>query len=208
VISPLLANIYFNRFLKAWRERRVGERLKARVIAYADDFVICCRGTAQDALDLTRRWMGSMKLAMNESKTSIRDAQREHFDFLGYTFGPQYHRPTGRRYVGVMPSRKAVNRLRERIREILRPSNVGTWEETARRVNRILRGWANYFSYGNVTRSYWWVDAFVLHRARSFLARRHKLPGRGTRRLRPEQVFGDGGLLWLAAHHRARTSHA
>jgi RNA-directed DNA polymerase len=80
VVSPLLANIYFNRFLKAWRERKVGERLKARVISYADDFVICCRGTADSALDVTRRWMTSLKLSLNESKTTVRDAHQGHFE--------------------------------------------------------------------------------------------------------------------------------
>ncbi|MGH7753320.1 MAG: group II intron reverse transcriptase/maturase, partial [Gemmatimonadales bacterium] len=207
VVSPLLANVYFNRFLRAWRERRVGERLLARVVNYADDFVILCRGTAQRALDLTRRWMRSLKLTLSEKKTRLCDARHEPFDFLGYTFGPQYFRPTGRRFLGVTPSRKAVARLRDRVRALLRPGNMGSWEEIAQRVNRGLRGWANYYAYGQVLRAYWVVNAFVLHRARVFLARRHKTPGRGVR-YRPEQIFGSKGLLLLAAPRCARTSHA
>jgi len=87
VISPLLANVYMNRFLRAWRERGVGQRLRANLVNYAHDFVILCKGTASRVLTLVRRWMRSMKLTLNEDKTRLRDARRETFDFLGYTFG-------------------------------------------------------------------------------------------------------------------------
>jgi RNA-directed DNA polymerase len=207
VVSPLLANVYFHRFLRAWRERGIGEVLGAKVVNYADDFVILCKGTAPDALALTRRGMASLKLTLNEKKTTVRDARRETFDFLGYTFGPQWHRPSGRRYLAVTPSRKSVARLRERVREAFRCHVVAPWEEVVAAVNRVLRGWANYFSYGQVTRAYWWVDAFVLARARGFLGRRHKVYGRGTRRFPAERVFGSGGLVSLGALRRRR-SHA
>jgi RNA-directed DNA polymerase len=207
VVSPLLANIYMSRFLRAWRERGMGEVLKARVVNYADDFVILCKGTAAKALDLARRWMAGMKLTLNEKKTCLRDARREHFDFLGYTFGPMVYRPTGLKFLAASPSRKAVARLRERIRAILRPNPI-PWERLVSRVNSVLRGWADYFSYGTVSRAYWWVDTFILHRARGFLTHRHKVPGQGTRRFTQEMVFGPGGLLCLAQYHRARASHA
>jgi RNA-directed DNA polymerase len=93
VISPLLANIYMNRFLRAWRERGKAEQYRARLVNYADDFVILCRGSAAEALAWTRWAMGRLGLALNETKTSIRTASRESFHFLGYTFG----RPTGPR---------------------------------------------------------------------------------------------------------------
>lgn len=209
VVSPLLANIYFHRFLRAWQERRIGEKLQAKVVNYADDFVILCKGTAPDALALTRRWMAALKLTLSEEKTTVRDARREPFDFLGYTFGPQWHRPSGRRFLAVMPSRKSVARLRERVRETFRRHIVAPWEEVVDAVNRLLRGWANYFSYGNVTRAYWWVDAFMLEKARRFLGRRHKIYSRGTRRYRPERIFGHKGLVQLAdVARRRRHSHA
>ena len=208
VISPLLANVYMNRFLRAWRERGMAERLQAKVVNYADDFVILCRGTAGQALAVTRRWMASLKLTLNEAKTGVRDARRECFDFLGYTFGPAVHRPTGRTHLAVRPSRRAVARLRDRVRAILATGNTLPWPEVVAALNRILRGWRHYFSYGSVTRAYWWVDAFVLHRARGFLARRHKVSGRGTRRFPAGEVFGDGGLISLGAVQRAMRSHA
>ena len=77
VASPLLANIYMNRFLRAWWERGMDDKLRAKVVVYADDFVVLCRGTGEQALDVARRWMKSMRLTLNEKKTHLRDARRE-----------------------------------------------------------------------------------------------------------------------------------
>jgi len=206
--SPLLANVYMNRFLRAWRDRGMNQHLKTKVVAYADDFVILCRGTAGPALAVTRRWMTNLKLTVNEQKTCLRDARQETFDFLGYTFGPMVHRPTGHTYLAARPSRKAMARLRARVRTILTPGNMAPWPDVAQQVNRVVSGWQRYFSYGTVSRVYWGLDAFLLHRARRFLARRHKLPRRGTQRFTAEKIFGEYGLLSLAAAHRAARPHA
>jgi RNA-directed DNA polymerase len=208
VISPLLANVYMHRFLRAWKERCMDRRLKTKVVSYADDFVILCQGTAMEAFDIMQRWMRALKLTVNEQKTRLCDATEEHFDFLGYTFGPMVHRPTGRTYVAAQPSRKATARLRGRVRGILRPGNQAPWPEVVRQVNRVVSGWQRYFSYGTVSRAYWGLDMFMLHRARVFLARRHKLPRRGTQRFTAEWVFGKDGLFHLAAAHRAARPHA
>src|SRR3954466_12954732 len=88
VVSPMLATLYMNRFLKHWRKTRRGELFRARVISYADDFVILSRGHAAEALAWTRTVMAQLGLSLNEAKTSVRDARHERFDFLGYTFGP------------------------------------------------------------------------------------------------------------------------
>lgn len=207
-ISPLMANVYMHRFLRAWRERGMDRHLQAKVVSYADDFVILCQGSAAEALGITHRWMRALKLTVNEEKTRVCDATQTPFDFLGYTFGPMVHRPTGRTYIAAQPSRKATARLRERVRGILRPGNQAPWPEVVRQVNRVVGGWQRYFSYGTVSRAYWGLDKFLLHRARIFLARRHKLPRRGTRRFTAERVFGDDGLFHLGAAHRAARSHA
>lgn len=199
VMSPLLANIYMNRYMRAWRERGEDRNLKAVVINYADDFVILSRGKAAQALELTKRWMKSLKLTMNEEKTRLCDATKETFNFLGYTFGPLVHRPTGRRYLGMKPSDKALTRLREKLRSILSPRNTASWEETAARVNQMTRGWANYFSIGSIARTYWKMNWFLEERVRRFLVRRHKVPGRGTRRFPAEWIFGPGGIVKLTA---------
>src|SRR6516162_8848553 len=90
VASPLLANIYMNRFLKHWRLSGRDEAFRAHVIAYADDFVILSRGHAGEALAWTKAVMTKIGLTINESKTSLKDARRERFDFLGYSFGRHY----------------------------------------------------------------------------------------------------------------------
>ncbi len=92
VASPLLANIYMNRFLKHWRQTDRSEAFRAHVVAYADDFVILSRGYADEALAWTKAVMTKLGLTLNEAKTSVRNARQEHFDFLGYTFGPEYFR--------------------------------------------------------------------------------------------------------------------
>ncbi len=79
-------------------------------------------------------------LALNEQKTVIRDAEKERFDFLGYQFGPHYMRTTGRRYMGASASKKSQERLRERIRTILRPSNMQPWPTIRDDLNAVLRG--------------------------------------------------------------------
>jgi len=102
-ISPMLANLYMNRFLKHWRRSGRGEAFQAQVVTYADDFVILSRGYAKQALDWTRQVMTRIGLTLNEAKTSIREARQERFDFLGYTFGPHRYRKDGHWYLGTGP---------------------------------------------------------------------------------------------------------
>ena len=85
VVSPALANLYMNRMLKGWRQTGRGEQYQAYIVNYADDFVILSRGKAKEALDWTRGVLERLKLTLNDKKTSLRNACREHFDFLGYT---------------------------------------------------------------------------------------------------------------------------
>jgi RNA-directed DNA polymerase len=95
VISPLLANLYMNRFLKYWRITGRGDKFQAQVVTYADDFVILSRGCATEALNWTRSVMTRIGLTLNEAKTSTKEARTERFDFLGYTFGPHRARTHG-----------------------------------------------------------------------------------------------------------------
>ena len=199
VISPLLANIYMNRFLRAWRERGKGEQYRARVINYADDFVILSRDKAAEALEWTRWVMSKLGLTLNETKTGIRTATSESFDFLGYTYGPMWNRRDGRRYLGARPSKKSVGRVKEKIRQVLQPGNHDPWPDVAHRLNRILRGWANYFSYGHGYGAYRAMNRYVEERTRHFLRRRHKVLSRGIRRYPAQRIFGVLGVHRLEA---------
>ena len=95
-----LANIYMHRFIKAFRKHGLDRRYDAVLVTYADDFVVLCRHGAGEVLETTRRWMASIGLTLNETKTRVCDARCEPFDFLGYTFGPMYSPRTGGRYNG------------------------------------------------------------------------------------------------------------
>ena len=168
-----------HRFLRAWRERGKDHQYQARVINYADDFVILSRGHAAEALAWTRWAMTHLGLTLNETKTCLRTASRDPFDFLGYTFGQDRYRKTGQTYLAAKPSRRSVQRLKRAVRAQLRPGNQGRWPEVRNRLNRTLRGWATYFSYGSRATAGRAVDNYVYGCVRGFLRRRHKVPTRG-----------------------------
>jgi RNA-directed DNA polymerase len=195
VASPLLANIYMHRFIKAFRQHGLDRRYGAVLVTYADDFVILCRHHAAEVLETTRDWLTRIGLTLNEDKTRLLDARCDAFDFLGYTFGPRYSPRTGGRYNGVRPSTKAVASIRNTIRQRLRPGNQAPWEDVVCTVNRSVRGWCNYFSYGTVTKARHDVALHLYHTVRRFLRRRHKLAGSGYRRFPMPVVFGELGVL-------------
>jgi len=180
VISPLLANVYMHRFLRYWESEGMSQTFRARVINYADDFVIVSRGKAREALQWTRRVMARLKLTLNESKTCVRNARSESFDFLGYSFGRLCYTPTGRFSMAAHPSAKSVKRLKRKLHEVLEPRNVAPWPQVANQLNRILRGWAAYFSHGSVYPAYRRADNHLYDRVRHFLRRRHKIKSGGT----------------------------
>jgi RNA-directed DNA polymerase len=208
VVSPLLANIYMNRFLKHWRLSRRGEAFRAHIVSYADDFVILSRGHANEALIWTRAAMAKLGLTLNEAKTSVKDARRQGFDFLGYTLGPRHLAKGGRWYLGASPSNKSVLRIKTKVRDLLQPGNMGTWPSVRKRLNRLLAGWAAYFCHGTCAPAYEAVDRQVYDRVRRFLCRRHKVQGRGTNRFSREQVFGELEVLRLQRVRRAPTPWA
>jgi RNA-directed DNA polymerase len=198
VASPMLANLYMNRLLKGWRNTRRGEQFDAHIVNYADDFVILSRGKAAEALNWTRQVVTRMGVTLNEAKTSIKEARQESFNFLGYTFGPHRYKKDGRWYLGASPSKKAVTRIKEKVGQLLVPSNTGTWEEARNRLNQILRGWSAYFSYGTRVAAHDAVDRYVYESVRHFLRRRHQVHSRGTNRFSIEAVFGELGVLRLS----------
>ena len=99
------------RFVKGWKAGGHEQRLDAQIVNYADDFVICCRGTADEAMDVMRGMMSKLKLTVNETKTRFCRLPEETFDFLGYTLGRNYDCRTGESYLGPRPSRKKIDRL-------------------------------------------------------------------------------------------------
>jgi RNA-directed DNA polymerase len=197
VASPLLANIYMNRFLKHFRQSGAADAFRGHVVSYADDFVILSRGRAAEALTWVRQVMTKLGLSINEAKTSVRDARKERFDFLGYAFGPHRFKKNGKWYLGASPSKKSIQRFKTKVSDLLVPANVKPWGEVCDQLNSMLSGWSGYFSYGTTTIPYRQVDWHVYQRVRDFLARRHKVRGRGTVRFSIERVYGELGLIRL-----------
>jgi RNA-directed DNA polymerase len=208
VISPLLANLYMNRFLKYWRITGRGEVFRAAVVNYADDFVILSRGRAEEALNWTRSVMQRIKLTLNQAKTSIKQARTESFDFLGYTFGPQRHRKDGHWYLGARPSKKSLARLRQKVADCLYRVHLAPWPDVRDRLNMILRGWSNYFRHGTTVFAHKAVNNYVYDRVRHFLRRRHKIGSRGGTIFSGEVVFGKLGVLRLRDLSRRVSPHA
>ena len=199
-ISPLLSNLYMRRFVLGWKTLGFEARLDAHVVNYADDFVICCKGTAAEADRAMRRVMESIGLRVNEEKTRIRRLPAETVDFLGYTVGRCYSPRTGRAYLGTRPEKTRVQRLCKAVSELTRRNTL--WKDARDLVadlNRRLRGWANYFCLGPVSRAYRAVDSHVTTRLRQWLRRKHKVQGRGTTRYPKEYLYDDLGLIRLPA---------
>jgi RNA-directed DNA polymerase len=209
VISPLLANLYMNRFLKYWHANGLGRRLGAHVITYADDLVILTRGHGREALEVLRRVMTRIGLTVNEAKTSLREARTERFDFLGYSFGPHWGRKFRRTYIGASPSAKSCQRLGAKVHALLASGNHAPWDEVRTQLNRLLRGWRGYFHYGAAAQVHHQVDWYVANCVRHFLRRRHKVRSRGSRQFGTKQVFGDRKVIKLYRKaERAGTPHA
>ncbi len=195
-LSPLLANLYMRRFVLGWKTLGHQQRFQARIVNYADDFVILCRYRAEDALATMREMMQRLKLTVNETKTHVCRLPAESFDFLGYTFGRMYSPRTGGAYLGARPAKKKVQGVCHRLNELV--GKLPTYsrpEALTYQINHVLRGWANYFSYGTITPAYTIVHRHACRRVRRWLRRKFETEGQGYRRYPDSYLERELGLL-------------
>ncbi len=203
-ISPLLSNLYMRRFILGWKVLGHQQRLRAQIVNYADDFVICCRGTADEAMSVMRDMMRRLKLTVNESKTRLCRLPDESFEFLGYQIGRCYSPKTGRAYLGTRPSPKKVQRLCQEISELTsRRRTLLDVEIIVGQINRKLSGWSNYFCLGPVSKSYAAVDSHACYRLRKWLCAKHKVPSQGTSRFPDAYLYKELGLTRLRDNTRS-----
>lgn len=198
-ISPLLSNLYMRRFVLGWKQLGWEQKLQARLVVYADDFVILCRGNAVEAMKRMQAIMKTLKLTVNEQKTRICRVPEESFDFLGYTLGRCYSPRDGRAFIGTRPSAKRVTAICSRLSQMTGPAFY--WKpvgEMVEEINRALRGWGNYFCLGAVSRAYRAVDNHARHRLRQWLNGKHRSQGVRCVRHAPLYLHRDLGLLRLA----------
>jgi group II intron reverse transcriptase/maturase len=197
-ISPLLSNLYMRRFILGWKKQGLEERFDSRIGNYADDFVILCRHSADEARERMQALISRLKLKVNETKTRVCRVPEESFDFLGYTIGRQYSPRNGRAYIGTRPSRKRIQRFCKGISELTgRHRTTRPVETLVEDLNLKLKGWANYFCLGAVSKAYRSVDRHTSNRLRQWLRRKHKKPGQGTRAYPDEYLYETLGLFRL-----------
>ncbi len=181
VISPLLANIYLNLLDRIWDRHQLATKYGARLVRYADDMVILCsRGTAGPYAVL-QTVLAKLGLKLNETKTQIRDARQERFEFLGYRVGLVKSRRSGKHFPLVEPSDKALKAIKQKIKHYTRRKmNPVPIEDIVGMLNQTARGWSNYFHYGHGHRRMKQVRYYMEERLRHHLRNRHKVRNRGA----------------------------
>ena len=182
VASPLLANLYLHWFDVLFHgSQGPARKAGAKLVRYADDFVVLAKQMGAETIEfIESRLEGKFQLEINREKTRVVDLreQGESLDFLGYTF--RYDRDLkgrDRKYWNVFPSKKAVQRERGKLHamtdshQCFKPIPVLIGE-----LNRHLRGWANYFSFGYPMSAYRELDSYVQERVVQHLRRRSQRP--------------------------------
>ena len=198
VISPLLANLYLHAFDTAWRAGGLERRWQARLIRYADDFVICCRSKADEVHAVVAAQLQALGLTLNSAKTRVLDARQEALTFLGFQVRMVRSGRTGRLFPLVQPSAQACQRLRDAVRacttraHLARPTAAVIAE-----LNKVVRGWAGYFHYQHCGRAFSALRRFVSQRVRLYLRRKHRVPSWGYQAFPDPLLYGRLGLYRL-----------
>lgn len=211
VISPLLANLYLHLLDRIWERHDLERRLGARLVRYADDAVILCRGDTEPAMAVLETVLERLELTLNRDKTHVVDARQQSFDFLGFSIRWARSRRTGNGYPNVEPSRRAERRIKARIKELTARRRVPVPRpRLIAEVNQVLRGWSGYFHYGHCTRVFGRVRWYTEERVRTHLRERHKVRTRwrGWQRFPHAYIHDHLGLFKLPATAGWKSAHA
>ena len=197
-ISPLFSNIYMRRFILGWRVLGYARRFKAEIVNYADDFAVLGRAPAAEMLTAVEGLMRRLKLPMNAEKTRCCRVPEEPMTFLGYRIGRNYRPATGAAYIGTRPSRENVRSICRRVSELTTPRDLLLPPTVVvARLNRVMTGWANYFTLGQVSPAYAAIDEHATRRLRQWLCRKHKVRTGKIVRFSNERLRKGYGLTHL-----------
>jgi len=196
VVSPLLANIYLHVLDMYWVERYGS---LGKLVRYADDFVIICRTKreAQEALRVVKQILIRLKLTLHPIKTRIVEMGREGFDFLGFHFHKMKSKKSHKLLPYLWPGQKAMKAVRRRIRGITTRKRISNpLTEVIKYLNRVIRGWRNYFRIGNSTRKLQQLDRYVRQRLRQWVHSQRGSRGHWSERAF-ETLIAQSGLEYF-----------
>jgi group II intron reverse transcriptase/maturase len=192
VISPLLANIYLTTLDAAMK--------MARLVRYADDLVVLCRYNVRPLFDRMAAVLAHLGLTLNPDKTRILNAAEEGFTFLGFTTQIRKNPRTGKTFPLIVPSKKALGRIKKEIKDATCRKNLALPKEVIiARLNQALRGWANYFYYGNCSKTFAHLRNYTEERVRVYLSRKHRFKGRGYTKYPSAYLYEILGLYKIPA---------
>ena len=175
-ISPLFSNVYMRRFILGWKVLGYARRFEAEIVNYADDFAVLGKAPAAEMRSAVEGLMKRLKLPINAEKTRCCRVPEEPMTFLGYRIGRNYRRDTGRAYIGTRPSAASVRSICRRVSELTtQRTGLLSPTEVVARINRLIVGWANYFTLGQVSPAYAAIDQHATRRLRQWLCRKHKV---------------------------------
>lgn len=197
VISPLLANIYLNALDQTWEKRGYTRRKgpNVQLVRYADDLVLLTSQDAEWAMQRLRDILGRLDLELNEAKSRVVNAEKETFDFLGFTFRRAWNRGHTKRVTIFSPSKKAQKRLRAKVKRTLSPQVPISIVEQVRRTNVVVRGWVNYFRVSNASATFHDLKWHIEMKLRHLLQRKAKRHGCGWRRYDYRYLYVKLGLF-------------
>ena len=192
ILSPLLANIALSaldeHFDAQWRTqmstwRRRDTRIRRgegnwKLVRYADDFVLIVNGQRHHAEALREEVAGLLAplgLRLSEEKTRVVDVD-EGFVFLGFLIQRRRKRGTTKSYVYTVPSRKAIQSIKDRVSAATyRSTQNQDLDQLLLRLNRMLAGWANYFRHGVSKATFTAIDSHAWSRIAGWLRRKHRI---------------------------------
>jgi len=211
VISPLLANLYLHLLDRIWARRNLSRRYGAQLVRYADDFVILCKGRVDAPMQMVKMVLDKCDLRLNEKKTSVVNAHKDGFDFLGFRFQMRRSHRSGKVYPHVEPSKRSVKRVKAKVKELTdRRRTPVPLPLLIDDVNDVVRGWSAYFHYGNSTHVLGKVKWYTEERVRKHLRKRHKLrcQGEGYKRFPTDVLYRRLGLYKIPTNAKWKQAQA